>query len=77
MRTITGSQYAGSYIRTADKDSLTILGALSKMNDPVNQAKVRGMGDLLPFVETVEGFNGHKESFESMRLFAVDDGLLK
>lgn len=54
---INGSTHLGSYIKKSDPNVLTILGALDAMNDPQRQSKIRGMSDLLPFVETIEGFD--------------------
>jgi hypothetical protein len=53
--TITGSKYAGSFIKKADDNVLTILGALDDMNDPATHAKIKGLNDLNPFIEKLEG----------------------
>lgn len=71
---IVGSHYAGSLIRTADKDSMTIVGALEKMNDPKTQAKIKGMNDLAPFIGIEEGLNGEQKGFESNKIYGVEDG---
>jgi hypothetical protein len=74
INSIVGSYCAGSFIKTADKNSMKIVGALDGMNNPKNQLKIRGMDDLLPFIGTVEGLNGEKKGFETNKIYGIEDG---
>ena len=74
IQTVTGSKYVGSYIKNSDAAVLTVLGALDNMNNPAIQTRLRGVDDLVPFIDTLEGINGHKESFKSINVLGVRDG---
>ena len=74
LATIVGSKYAGSFIKNANEDVLTILGSLDQMNDEATLIKARGMDHLLPFIDKIEGINGHKETFKQLKLYGVRDG---
>jgi len=74
IATIVGSKYVGSNIKKSNQDVLTILGALDKMNMEQTQAKLRGVSDIYPFIEKIEGINGHKQSFKTLKLYGVRDG---
>lgn len=74
INTITGSKYVGSFIKKSDNEVLTILGILDGMNNPLTQSKIKGVDDLNPFIEKIEGINGQKESFKSLKLYGTRDG---